>query len=343
MKARNFKWVVSVILIQIVFLANGQSDSLYSFSRPAMGTIYSVSFYTKKEVIATLIAEKVFERIQFLDHILSDYKEKAEVYQLNVRQPLQWESISAELGFVLKKSIQWSKITGQYFDPAMGSLTHLWRRARRRNEFPSDSMQTMAKDYSGIQYIALRKNGKQYQFKFIKKGVKLDFGGIGKGYAVDEALKILRIQGVHRGMVSAGSSITVGKAPPHKKGWSVAADATFFSNGAKRFIQNRAQSVSGDDQQYLEWEGKRYSHLLNPKTGNPLTNGATCLVEGPNGLITDALGTAFSIMEYEAIRKVLGWRKNIRVLCKRDNNFLRVNWKDIKSQNPLSQREIRGF
>lgn len=274
-----------------------------------------------------LFAEKVFARITLIDHVLSDYKEKAEVYQLNVRQPLQWESISTELGYVLKKSIQWSKITGQYFDPAMGSLTHLWRRARRRNEFPADSMQTMAKDYSGIQYIALRKNAKQYQFKFIKKGVKLDFGGVGKGYAVDEALKILRIQGIRRGMVSAGSSITVGKAPPHEKGWSVAADTTFFSNGVKRFIKHTSQSVSGDEQQYIEWEGKRYSHLLNPLTGKPLTNGATCLVEGPNGLVTDALGTAFSLMDDEAIRKILRWRKNIRVLCKRDYYFFSVNWK----------------
>ena len=323
---RNHKWIFSVAFIYIVFLLNGQSDSLYTFSRPAMGTLYHVSFYTNKEVKAALIAEKVFDRIQFLDHILSDYKEKAEVYQLNVRQPLQWESVSKDLGFVIKKSIQWSKITGQYFDPALGSLTHLWRRARRRNEFPADSMQIMAKNYSGIQYIALRKKGKQYQFKFLKKGVKLDFGGIGKGYAVDEALKTLKIQGVKKAMVSAGSSITVGKAPSSKKGWSVAADTVFFSNGGKRYIENRSQSVSGDDQQYLEWEGKRYSHLLNPITGKPLTNGATCLVEGPNGLITDALGTAFSIIDFDEVRKILRWRKRIRVVCKRDDKFIKANW-----------------
>jgi thiamine biosynthesis lipoprotein len=323
---RNHKWIISVVLVNIVFLLNGQSDSLYTFSRPAMGTLYHVSFYINKEVKATLIAEKVFDRIQFLDLILSDYKEKAEVYQLNVRQPLQWESVSKDLGFVLKKSIKWSKITGHYFDPALGSLTHLWRRARRRNEFPADSMQIMAKNYSGIQHIALRKKSKQYQFKFLKKGIKLDFGGIGKGYAVDEALKTLRIQGVKKAMVSAGSSITVGDAPPSKKGWSVIADTVFFSNGEKRYIENRSQSVSGDDQQYLEWEGKRYSHLLNPITGKPLTNGATCLVEGPNGLITDALGTAFSIMDFDEVRKILRWRKSIRVVCKRDDKFLKANW-----------------
>jgi thiamine biosynthesis lipoprotein len=188
-------------------------------------------------------------------------------------------------------------------------------------------MQTVAKNYSGIQYIALRKKSKQYQFKFLKKGVKLDFGGIGKGYAVDEALKTLKIQGVNKAMVSAGSSVTVGKAPPSKKGWSVIADTVFFSNGEKRYIENRSQSVSGDEQQYLEWEGKRYSHLLNPITGKPLTNGATCLVEGPNGLITDALGTAFSIMDFDEVRKILRWRKSIRVVCKRDDKFLKANWK----------------
>lgn len=321
----NLRSLITLFFVIIGLFLNGQPDSLFSFSKPAMGTLYQVFFYANKEVNADIISEKVFERILQLDDILSDYKENAEVYQLNVKQPLEWKNISKDLGIVLKESIKWSKITGQYFDPAMGSLTHLWRRARRRNEFPSDSLQKKAMEYSGIQYIACRKKNNLYQFKFLKKGTKLDFGGIGKGYAVDEALKILKKQGVPRAMVTAGSSLAMGKAPPFKEGWLVEPDSSLFPSLGNRFVKNTTQSISGDQQQFLEWEGKKYSHLLNPLTGGPLTISSTCLVEGPSGMITDALGTAFSIMEKENINKIVRYRKNIKVMCKRGETLFEVN------------------
>ncbi|MFM7090349.1 MAG: FAD:protein FMN transferase [Bacteroidota bacterium] len=309
-------------------MLRGQSDSLYVFSKPAMGTLFQLHFYAEKEVNPELIAEKVFERIIHLDYVLSDYKEDAEVYQLNIRQPLEWQDISAELGFVLENSIKWSKISGHFFDPALGSLTHLWRRARRRNEFPADSLQSMAKNNVGIQHIALRKKDNQYQFKFKKKGVKLDFGGIGKGYAVDEALKICKQLGIRSAMISAGSSLAVGKAPPLKKGWLIKPDTALFSFAQNRYIKHTTQSISGDQQQFLEWEGKRYSHLLHPLTGKPLTEGTTCLVEGPDGLITDALGTAFSLMDQEGMKRILLFRKRIKVICKRGNQLIDIHWKN---------------
>lgn len=320
--------IITLIFLTLGIYLNGQSDSLFIFSKPAMGTMYQVFFYANKKENTELISEKAFDRIRHLDDVLSDYKGNAEVYQLNLNQPLEWKNISKDLGFVLKKSIRWSRLTGQYFDPALGSLTHLWRRARRRNEFPADSLQWIAKKYSGIQNIALRKKFNQYQFKFLLKGVKLDFGGIGKGYAVDEALKILKKEGVPRAMVTAGSSLAVGKAPPFKEGWVIEPDLCIFPSFRKRFFKNTTQSISGDQQQFLTWEGKRYSHLLNPLTGMPLTNCSTCLVEGPNGMITDALGTAFSIMESNHISKLLRNRKRIKVICKKGETLLEINLND---------------
>ena len=321
----NLRWIFTLVSFLTFPILNGQSDSLFSFSNPAMGTLYQLYFYTNNEVKAEIISKKAFERIRQLDDILSDYKENAEVYQLNIRQPLEWKEISNDLGYILKESIKWSKITGHYFDPAIGSLTHLWRRARRRNEFPADSLQRMANEYSGIQYIALRKINNRYQFKFLKKGIKLDFGGIGKGYAVDEALKILKKQGIPKAMVSAGSSFAIGEAPPLKKGWYIEPDSSLFPSLGIRYVKNTTQSISGDQQQFLEWEGRRYSHLINPITGKPLTDGSTCLVEGPNGMGTDALGTAFSIMDNDNIYKILRYRKKIKAICKRGETLIKVN------------------
>lgn len=324
----KIRWLGLGIFLHTILICKGQKDSLFSFTKPAMGTLYHLHFYANDEKKALIISEKVFERIIELDNILSDYKETAEVYQINYTQPLAWRGVSKDLGFMLKSSIKWSKISQGNFDPALGSLTQLWRRAQRRNEYPADSLQYLAMQFAGIQHIALRKRQKEYQFKFKKKGVKLDFGGIGKGYAVDEALKILKINGVFRGMVSAGSSIALGKAPPNKLGWLIVSGNELFPISKERFLKNTAQSISGDENQYLEWQGRKYSHLLDPQLGIPLINGASCLVEGSSGMITDALGTALSVMNSSKIHKLMKRHKNIKAICKIGEEYqIYNNWK----------------
>jgi thiamine biosynthesis lipoprotein len=323
----RIQWKIIGCFLTCGIPSGGQSDSLFKFSHPAMGSMYQIFFYTNRGTHAEQISKRAFDRVNQLDDVLSDYKEHAEVYQLNIQQPLEWVPISKDLGFVLKESIKWSKITGQCFDPAVGALTHLWRRARRRNEFPADSLQRMAGENSGIQFISLQKNLHGYRFKFLKKGVKLDFGGIGKGFAVDEALEVLKKEGVTAAMVTAGSSMAIGAAPPFKKGWYIEADLSIFPERETRYLTHTSRSVSGDRQQFLEWEGKTYSHLVHPITGIPLTEPASCMVEGPKGIITDALGTAFSVMGPEQMRAVLHNRKKINAICRFGDTFVEVRRK----------------
>ena len=315
--------LIQYLLVLIV--SSSSAQIVHSKKTFMLGSPFEMTVVATDTIQANQYINQAIEEVKRIEHLISDWIPTTQISKVNQNAGIAPVKVDQEVFELIERAIKISKLTNGAFDISYGSLDKsLWNFDKTMTSLPDP--QTAKKMIHLIDYRNIILDRENTTVFLKEKGMRIGFGGIGKGYAVDEALKTLKMQGVKKGMISAGSSITVSKAPPSKKGWSVAADTIFFSNGAKRYIENRSQSVSGDDQQYLEWEGKRYSHLLNPLTGKPLSNGATCLVEGPNGLITDALGTAFSIMDFDEIRKVLRWRKSIRVLCKRDDNFFKANW-----------------
>ena len=132
-----------------------------------------------------------------------------------------------------------------------------------------------------------------------KPGMLLDLGGIAKGYAADEALKILREEKINRALVAMGGDIALGDAPPEKEGWKVGI-APIFEEGNKAgkfmILANQAVSTSGDTEQYVEIDGVRYSHLVNPKTGIGLTRRISVSVVARHGIDSDSLTKVVSIL-----------------------------------------------
>jgi thiamine biosynthesis lipoprotein len=128
--------------------------------------------------------------------------------------------------------------------------------------------------------------------------MQLDMGAIGKGYAVDEALKLVRKYGIKRALVDGGGNIVVSWPPPGSKGWLVKIGITSPTDTRQRqlLLRNRAVATSGDLYQYLDLNGIRYSHILNPCTGLGLTDQSRVTVIAPNGLTADWLSTAVSVM-----------------------------------------------
>jgi thiamine biosynthesis lipoprotein len=128
--------------------------------------------------------------------------------------------------------------------------------------------------------------------------MQLDVGGIAKGYSADEALKALRRAGLERALVAIGGDIAVGKPPPGKRGWTIAI-APLDSSAAKQppvLLQNAAISTSGDAEQFVELGGVRYSHIVDPRTGQALTGRRSVTVVAPRGIDADSLATAVSVM-----------------------------------------------
>jgi thiamine biosynthesis lipoprotein len=183
------------------------------------------------------------------------------------------------------------------FDVTAGALTRVWRRARRLGELPSDADLEAARASSGHRLMRL---GVDDQALWLARaGVRIDLGGIGKGYAADRALDALRAAGVEQAMVAAGGDIAVGAAPPGADGWHVALAP--FGPGEPApagalVLAGAGISTSGDAEQWVDIGGVRYSHILDPRTGQPLTGERVVTVVARDATTSDMLATTASVL-----------------------------------------------
>lgn len=262
-----------------------------------MGTLFRIKLYAENEGQAQRAFGKAFERIGQLDAILSDYQPDSElnrVTQNSIRQPVP---VSKDLFRVLSAAQNMAEGTDGAFDVTVGSLTHLWRAARKQGSVPGAEALGTALERCGFRKMHL--DPLRQSVAFDTGGMQLDVGGIAKGYAADEAIAVLRGAGVSRALVAASGDLAFSDSPPGKPGWSIGVDS--LDNAGQPFtrvlvMKNAAVSTSGDAEQHLDTGGKRYSHIIDSKTGLGLTNQLTVTVVARNGTEADAAATAISVL-----------------------------------------------
>lgn len=270
----------------------------FEYSQQHMGTLFRIIFYDTDSMHAHHAAAAGFKRVAELNNILSDYQPDSEINNLcRSAGTGKWQPVSPDLWFVLKKAVKVSRKTKGAFDVTVGPYVQLWRRTRRQGKLPTLEALTAARQAVGYQKIKLNK--KNCSVQLTAPGMQLDMGAIGKGYAVDEALKILKTYGIKSALVDGGGNIVVSKAPPKSKGWlvHVTTPAPGDSSGQLRlYLQHKGVAMSGDLYQYINIDGTRYSHILNPFTGVGLTDQSLVTIIARNGLEADWLSTAVSVL-----------------------------------------------
>jgi len=163
---------------------------------------------------------------------------------------------------VLETALRRARETEGSFDPTLGPVTALWREARKQHRLPDDDALREALARTGYRHLHLDSAARTATFDI--PGMRLDLGGIAKGYAADEALAAL---GLPSALVALSGDLAIGAPPPGKKGWRIAIGST----GEVRILANTAVSTSGDTEQHLDAAGQRYSHIVDPHTGVGLT------------------------------------------------------------------------
>ena len=273
----------------------GNETKRFQFSQPKMGTTCQLVLYASNDQQARQAAQKAFARIDALNRIMSDYDPESELRQICVRAVGTPVRVTPELYFVLEKASRVSELSEGAFDVTVGPVVKLWRRSRKNILLPDPTELKLALQLVDYRNVVLA-NG---TVMLKKPGMLLDLGGIAKGYAADEALKILRQEKINRALVAMGGDIALGDAPPEKEGWKVGI-APIFEEGNKAgkfmILANQAVSTSGDTEQYVEIDGVRYSHLVNPKTGIGLTRRISVSVVARHGIDSDSLTKVVSIL-----------------------------------------------
>jgi thiamine biosynthesis lipoprotein len=279
-------------------LAESTNLARYEFQRPEMGVPFRVVLYAGDQKSAETAADAAFERVKQLNDIMSDYDPDSELSKLSADSGQGHAvAVSPDLWLVLSRAQELAKRSDGAFDVTVGPFVNLWRRARRVHQLPDPQRLAQAREAVGYKHVRL--DPKHHTVELLVPNMRLDLGGIAKGYAVDQALKTLREHGIDRALVEGGGDVAVSEPPPGKKGWRFELSPLDVTNApSARFLclKNTAISTSGDLYQRLEIDGKRYSHIVDPHTGIGLVDHSLVSVIAPDSITADSLTKVVSVL-----------------------------------------------
>jgi thiamine biosynthesis lipoprotein len=316
---RTFLFTAATALLSCACTARSEEQmEKFVFEKAEMGVPFRITLYAADEATAKRVAEEGFARVEALNRIFSDYEDDTELVRLSHTSGSgRAVKVSDELWTVLARAQVLAARTDGAFDVTCGPLTSMWRRARRKHELPAADL--VAEMTSRVGWKKMRLDEKAHTVELLAPDMRLDVGSIGKGYACDEALKVLRNEGCPRAMVAGSGDISAGDPPPGRKGWRIEIVGLDLDDAASSpapvvvEIANAAVATSGDRTQRLDANGKRYSHILDPRTGQPLTDHGLVSVIACDGL-TAGISTASSVIgPREALKLAAEWKAAIRI------------------------------
>ncbi|HET6204639.1 MAG TPA: FAD:protein FMN transferase [Planctomycetota bacterium] len=249
-----------------------------------MGSPCRIALYAPDEAAAKGGADAAFAEIAALDASMSDWKPDSELSRLNGRGELE---VSAPLFEVLESALRFAELSGGAFDPTVGPAVAVWREKR----IPSEPERAAILERIGWRNLELAPSRRFV--RLARPGMKVDLGGIAKGYAADRALAALRGRGIASAFVAVAGDIALGDPPPGEEGWRIGIAG---AGKGTLLLRNRGVSTSGDLERFLEIGGERYSHIVDPRTGVGLRGRAAATVVAADATTSDALATALCVL-----------------------------------------------
>ncbi len=279
----------------------------YVFTESKMGSPFTIIMYCTDSLQAVELAGRSYKLVDSFNNIFSDYNNSSELMQLNATAGLNADpvKVSPALLDILLLSKNAFEISNGSFDITMGPLVKLWRSARKTKQLPSKEKIATAKDLTGFDKLLIDSVNKQVTFT--KHGLSLDFGGIAKGWIAQKIIDFLKTQNIAHALADAGGDIAMSTAPEGTNGWTIGVNIPERREellDESLLLQNKSVATSGDAYQYIEKDGKRYSHIVDPKTGYGITFQRNVTVIANDGATADWLATACSILPVKKAKKL---------------------------------------
>lgn len=313
-----------LILLNIVGFVSPRgglfASELLRFARESrhMGTVFEVILYAPDPQLAEAAFAAVFDRLTQLDSTLSNYQSESELSRLNHGAPhASPVRISDDFWRVLREADQISRSSGGAFDVTIGPASKLWRRARRIEELPSP--ERLREVMSAVGYEGIEYSPQCQAVRLTRPGMAIDLGGIAKGDALDQCLALLKERGLSRALINGGGDIVVGDPPPGETAWKVGIASIKRGEPIAEWLglANAAVATSGDLWQFVEIEGIRYSHLIDPRTGMGMTRRGSVTVVADSASQADGWASALS---------VLGPEQGLEIVAAQDGLQVRLAW-----------------
>ena len=299
---RIFFLFFCLLVFQFLF----SQENRYTFAQQKMGSPFHLVIFCGDSSKATQLANASFLLIDSLNNIFSDYLPQSELNRLCATSGKDSFVAVSDPFFemFLLAEEAWKNTKGS-FDITIGPLSKVWRKARREKFFPHPDTIQKAKEKVDWKNVVIDK--KTHRIKLVQKNMQLDLGGIAAGYIAQKIADFLTTQNVPSALVDASGDIVCTNAPPGKKAWTIGINQPGEANKLLEKnieINNCSVSTSGDVFQYIEHEGKKYSHIVDPKTGYGTTFQRNVTIIAPDGTTADWLATACSILPMKKVRKL---------------------------------------
>ncbi len=283
-----------------------EASGVFSFVYPAMGTEFTLHLYAPSEEHASAAARTAFEEVERVESLLSHYRPSSELSRINREAPRSSVTTDPETFQFLETAWEWSRRSDGAFDMTVGRLMKAWGFYGADGSLPARKALAQVRDDVGWEKVRL--DPARRTVRFLERGIELDPGGIGKGYAVDRAIHLLRQLPVEAALLSAGSStIYALGAPPDETGWKVTIPAAHRSESVlcSMVLRDTSISTANHTEKHFVDNGRLYGSIMNPRTLRPVEDTIQVCVISTSATESDVLSNALFVMERKQRARLL--------------------------------------
>ena len=290
------------MLVALVFMLlslSGHSQQAYRQTMKLMGSRFDISVVANNYQEADQYIKIAEDEIIRIEKLISSWDESSQTSEINRNAGIKAVKVDIELFQLIERALSISKLTDGAFDISYASMDRIWKFDGSMMAMPSEAEIITSVSKVGYQNVILDKKN---QTVFLKnKGMKIGFGAIGKGYAADMAKNLLISKGVIAGIINASGDMNTWGRQPNGEEWKVAITNPLNKNTAFALlpIEEGAVVTSGDYERQVIFDGKRYSHIIDPRTGYPSSGIISVTVFAPKAEIADAIATSIFVMGTE--------------------------------------------
>jgi FAD:protein FMN transferase len=286
-----------------------------------MGNRFEISVVSDNEVWANECIDEAIEEIQRIEKLFTTFDEDSQTNRINANAGIAPIKVDKEVFDLIERSKRISDITQGAFDISYGSIDKsLWNFDKNMTALPDEATAKQLVRLINYRNVILNKENCTVFLK--EKGMRIGFGGIGKGYAAERAKYILQQKGVESGIVNAAGDLTVWGHQPNGNAWTIGIvdPDTAHQPFSSLNITNMAVATSGNYEKFVMIGGKKYSHTIDPKTGYPVSGIKSVTIISPNAEIADAMATPVMVMGIKVGLDMINQMKNIACIIIDDHN-----------------------
>jgi len=288
------KKILPFILVLCAGLIQGQER--YARTLKLMGCHYEITVIAANEAEGNKFIDIAAGEVTRIEHLISEWDSTTQISHVNFYAGIRPVKVDKEVFDLIVRSIKISELTDGAFDISWAAMNQIWKFDGSMKQLPTAEEVAAAASKVGYKNILL---DPQNQTVFLKlKGMRLGFGGIGKGYGADKGAELLKSMGVKGGIMNASGDITAWGKQPDGKPWVIGITNPFNKEKVFSWFQYNGKAIgtSGNYENYVEFNGKRYTHIIDPRTGWPVQGISSVTIFGPNVELSTALTKAIFVM-----------------------------------------------